>query len=376
VWQRDVSSFPVPLVDVQATRVIVATDGTLSVSGTVHTLSQATTGAGQASRPRISKSGGSTRRYAVVFERHFADQDPWALVIDSSGVPITPPIPLDSSVGNATSLQVDGNGTNWVASWQQAPTIFAEVWACSFAIAGSPPGLVATPYQVVEPVANFVASQSSSVIWTGGSALVVAERTPATLPDNIVVHSRDPFHCRPCEGRFTLAGGFFDSAPSGCSTASGGGLPDEALVVWTRFTASNGDIVGRFWRSIDGVTSSLGGGCGTGGTAQATCAMVPNPDFAHRLRGATPSAGTFLLQSLGQESASCGPCTRVPALAGGVALFLVTDALGNAAASSGIPHDIGLRGLVLFDQRFTLRTGGACSQFAVDMSNALRIVIE
>ena len=96
----------------------------------------------------------------------------------------------------------------------------------------------------------------------------------------------------------------------------------------------NSDVVARLWRSADGAVTSLGGGCGLGGTALAACVRIPNPDFAHRLRGASPNAGTFLLQALGQESGVCGPCTRIPALSTGVALFVLTDTLGNAAINS------------------------------------------
>jgi len=375
VWESDAEPA------VLATRVILNTDGTLSLSGTVHTLASGSTG--RPSRPRISKSGGTTGRYAVAFERLFADRDPWAIVINSSGAPITAAIAVDSATGHDEKPEVDGDGTNWVVAWQHEVSTtgpnFHDAFARSIAIAGSPAALIATP--IVQLMINIPALNDEltpSVIRTGGSTLVgVDYRALPLFGDSSSVASLDPFDCALCEGVIYphINGAVAEGAPFGCSALSGGGPPDDALLVWEFITASNpanADIAAQFWHSADGAVSSLGGGCGSGGIAQATCVRVPNPAFAHRLRGATPSAGTLLLQSLGQESGVCGPCTRVPALNGIVTLFLLTDSVGNAALRSVIPNNSALRGLV----QLTLRSGGACIQFDIDMSNALRIVIE
>jgi hypothetical protein len=105
---------------------------------------------------------------------------------------------------------------------------------------------------------------------------------------------------------------------------------------------------------------------------------VPSPDFTHRLRGAAPTAGTFLVQSLGREDVGCGPCLFVPAVASAVVLFGFTDSAGNCALASPIPDDPALRGLVQFEQWLTLRTTGPfpCPLYSLDMSSSLRLVIE
>jgi hypothetical protein len=248
------------------------------------------------------------------------------------------------------------------------------VQACSISHASSSGLLTSTPPTTIAdgPGVQF----SPTVVRTGGSVLVGWNDSTAPGPD-CVARSVDPFGCTGCESPFVLGGVHsFNSSVQGCSTASGGGAADDALLVWVSDDGTHGDIFARLWRSADGAVTLLGGNCGAGGAAQATCARVPNPDFAHRLRGATPNSATFLVQSLGQETGVCGPCTRIPALGSAVALFALTDGTGNAAIAAGIPNSVVLRGMTLFDQWLTLQPGGACSQFALDMSNALRIVIE
>jgi hypothetical protein len=369
VWESDAEPA------ILAARLLVNVDLSLSL-GTVHTLVSGTTS--RASRPRISKSAGSTGRYAVAFSRVFFGDDPWAMVVSSSAAPLTAPLPLDPRNSHSNLLEVDGDGTNWVVVWQddEFGSADRQVIARSLSFATNPDRLLAGPFTPFLG-ANGINERAPAVIRTGSSTLLAW--TQGGTSSLARVGSIDPFRCRDCEGAFTLGAADITGVVNGCAALSGGGPPDDALLVWPlapAATPSNSDIMARFWRSDDGVVSSLGGGCGTGGSAQATCVRVPNAEFAHRLRGATPNAGTFLLQSLGQESATCGPCTRTPTLNGGVVLFFVTDSAGNAVAPSSIPDLPALRGLVQFDQWFTLRSGGACSQFDIDMSNALRIVIQ
>jgi hypothetical protein len=376
VWESDADNA------VMATRVVVLTDLSVGPSGTVHTLSSGA--AGRPSRPRISKHGGSSRRWLVAFERQFADKDPWAIVVDSAGSPLTSQFQIDAAAGNDVNPEVDGDGTNWVVAWQHEVAVRNhDLFARSLSLAGSPATLIGTPAVRVD-IGQLpqVDELFPSVIRTGGSTLIGIDFMFLPLfGDTAALASLDPFHCAACENVASphVAGAGAEGTPFGCSALSGGGPPDDALLVWMFITASsptNADIAAQFWRSADGAVTNLFGGCGTGGTAQATCVRVPNPGFVHRLRGATPNAGTFLLQSLGQEADTCGTCTRVPALAGVVALFFFTDGEGNAAFNSPIPDIAALRGLVQFDQWLTLRAGGSCSQFQIDMSNALRIVIE
>lgn len=366
---------------IKAVRIAINLDQTMSVSPTVHTLMSGASG--RPSRPRISKGGGAARRHLVVFERQFADKDPWAIAINGSGLPLVPAFQLDAAPGDDLRPEVDGDGTNWVVAWQhRVGANNHDLLARGITIAGSPPALVGAPIQPITAGSPLYDEIMPCVFWTGGSALVGWDyKLPPLFGDTAALASVDPFDCRPCEGTFFphRAGAGAEGPPFGCSAFSGGGPPDDVLLVWEFITASaptNADIAAQLWRSADGGVTSLGGGCGSGGTAQATCVRVPNPTFAHRLRGATPNAGTFLLQSLGQESATCGLCRRVPVLGGSVALFVLTDGLGNAAVNVAIPNEPVLRGLVQFEQWLTLRSGGACTGFEVDFSNALRIAVE
>jgi hypothetical protein len=289
-------------------------------------------------------------------------------------------VPIDSATGSGENPEVDGNGTDWVVAWQHGSSN-RDVFVRGVSVGGTPAALITSPIVQVTAGLPLYDEIDPSVIWTGGSALVGWDyRALPLFGDTAAVASLDPFHCAPCEGVvFPASVGGADSSPFGCSAASGAGPADDALLVFGSITPqspTNADITAQFWRSADGVVTSLGGRCGTGGTALAPCARVPNASFTHRLKGASPNAGTLLLQALGQEADVCGPCTRIPALSTMVAMFFVTDVLGNASAPSTIPNNTALRGLTLFEQWLTLRAGGACPGWDVDMSNALRVVIE
>jgi len=378
VWEGD------PQQAVLSTQLSISSSLLITVSSTVHTLGTGVVG--HHSRPRISKNCGGAGRYIVAFERLFADKDPWVVVVGTNGAPLTNEFQLDARVGNDEKLEVDGDGVNWVVAWQhEVGTNSHDVYARSFSVGGSPLAILATPVQLVvatpgsPPIFDEILP---SVIWTGEAALIGLDyRLLPLVSDTGVVISLDPFHCVPCEGVFSphLSGAVAEGPPFGCAALSGGGPRDDALLVWMFLTASsptNADIAARLWRSADGTATSLGGGCGSGGTARATCARVPNPNFVHRLLGATPSTPAFLCQSLGQGQSSCGPCNLFPDLNSAVVQGSATDLLGNAASSAPIPNIASLIGLVLFEQWVTLRAGGACSVFSIDLSNALRVVIE
>ncbi|MBK8097362.1 MAG: hypothetical protein IPK26_09650 [Planctomycetes bacterium] len=356
----------------QATAITVQRNLSLTV-GAIRTFE---TGVG-AGAPRISKGGGGTRRFALAYQRGTGTTSPWLIVVDLAGTPITSPLPLGPGGMLARTPAVDGDGSTFVAAWDDdALGQQRQIVARRVEFAGGVGGLVAGP---IAPIANAPAvdDRVPSVLWTGGSALVAWWQSNAG--NTAQVRSIDPFSCTGCEGTFLLGPSDFNSPGTGCAAAAGGGPADDALLVWNAPQASNpnnSDIIARFWRSADGTATTVANGCGLGGVAHATCLRVPNPDFAHRLRGARPNTPAFLLQSLGQESDVCGSCTRVPALAGAVALFVTTDFEGNAVVRSAIPNNPALRGLVQFEQWLTLSSTGACATFQVELSSALRLVLE
>lgn len=327
-----------------------------------------------ASRLHIAKGGGSARRFAIAWDANVGNDETWCMVLDGNGAPLTAATALDVRQSAAGNVSIDGDGSHWVAAWQVNSGLFpTEIAARRIGL--TPAGALSTsPLRVVSSGGIVTVP---AVLATGGSTLIgwSFQASPVSSLRDVHAASVDPFACAPCEVEF-IAGGSQTTnlVAAGCAAVSAGGPGDDALLVWQ--TGTTGDIAARVWRSADGVVNTLGGGCGNGGLARAPCVRVPNPDFTHRLLGTTPTAPCVLVQSLGQGSVTCGSCTLIPALAGAIALFVLTDAQGSAAVASPIPNNLALRGLVQFEQWLTLRPGAACTQSGVDLSGALRVRIE
>lgn len=149
---------------------------------------------------------------------------------------------------------------------------------------------------------------------------------------------------------------------------------DERLAAW-----ADGELGATRWQltrlvADDGKVEDLGGGCGEGGTALATCAITGHASFVHWLHGAVPSAPSFLVVATRQAGVPCGPCTFVPDPASGVTVPVATDALGSAAVPMPIPALASLKGVELLDQWLTI--GASPCFVALAFSNAIEIEIE
>jgi len=129
----------------------------------------------------------------------------------------------------------------------------------------------------------------------------------------------------------------------------------------------------RSLRADDGTVTDLGGGCGSGGRAQATCAITGHAGFSHWLSEATPSAASLLVLSTRQTALTCGSCTLVADPTAGVAVSTATDNFGEAAVPMPIPASPSLVGVELVEQWLVLG-GGGCA--GLGFSNAIRLEIE
>jgi hypothetical protein len=360
----------------QACGIAVNPDLSLSPSATVNTFAVGT----QPNRPRISKSGGATGRHAIVFGAILGvlgQSQPWGLVVDAAGTPLAPLVPLDAATSVPFArIEVDGDGTHWVAAYEADANVSGGVLTRRAALSFVP-GLG----QLLNMAGNTRSVPGRSLIapsvaWTGGSAVVPHIQMDFVSSSGVAgVDSIEPSRCSDCEGIQALNAITSTSTTAACATSSAGGSPDEALLLYG-VDRNNGDIVAQLWRSEDGAVTNLGGGCGAGGQAHASCVRVGNWRFAHQLRGAAPGAGALLLQSFGQESDACGPCRRIPALSGAVAQFAVVDSIGAADIAAGIRNVATLRGLQIVEQWLVLSPAPRCASFGIDMSNALRLVIE
>lgn len=373
VWQADVGG-ALPRRNVQTNRVLVNANLTLSPGATNAIASGLTL-----SRPRVSKSDRGTGRHAVVFERTptgGTDTYPALRIIDGNGVAITAERELIRTPADEELPEVDGDGTNWTAVWQvdgSTSNPFIQCVAVSF-----------------DPVAGQLL-QLAPVASLTNAGLPMRTPTVSLAKDTCVVgylvdgasrvaiaHSVDPFTCTTCEGIFFPGQGFPSAGPpSYCCVQAGGGTGEDVLLAYDLTITSPSAVYVRAWRTVDGDVTSLGGGCGHGGTNRATCARSPNPNFAHRLLQALPNAPTVFVISGSQAGFPCGACNLLPNLTGAITLVVSTDVSGNVRLPIALPPASPLIGVPLFTQWATVTlTSPACSLLSLDMSNALRIVIQ
>ncbi len=308
------------------------------------------------------------------------------VIVDANGVPISSELTLSNSAVDEEMLEVDGDGTTWVVGWLglgflNAPAAFAA----SFSFDARTRTFVTNTTIPLD--SGYRGPTPPSVTWIGDSVLFGYSSTLATNPSfrEALVRSYDPFLCSVCESSAQFGAEFpigsntrIERTPFACAAVSAGGTGEDVLMAWPQndVTSTNTDIIIRRWQTVDGGTASLGGGCGEGGTNRATCARSPNPVFTHRLRDSIPSAPTVFLMAATQLGLQCGPCTLVPNPAE-IALVLNTDASGEVALRAAIPAASPLIGVPLFTQWATIDLATpACTLFPIDLSNALRVLIQ
>jgi hypothetical protein len=153
---------------------------------------------------------------------------------------------------------------------------------------------------------------------------------------------------------------------------------DVYLLVFTRiFSASDHDVHAQRWRAADGAVGSFGGGCGSGGTNRATCAVSPNANFTHRLRDSLSNAPALFVVSATRLSFHCGACTLVPDPNTGIMLSTVTNPNGDVALPMPVPAFSSLINVPFITQWVTLDlVSPACPVFSIEMPNALQVAIE
>lgn len=379
VWQSDNDAA------LQARRVIVASNLTLSL-GATNTLAT-----GAPARPRLAKSDRGTGRIALVYQRQFGGNPPFVrpylMILNDTPAPIAIEFAVNTSnLFDQVFPEVDGDGTTWTVAWEADALTRndSDVVVKSFSYDPANHRVVENGPPTGIQVRLREHERLPSVTCTGDSCVVGWMQQFTAVPEiwTPMVRSIDPFVCEDCEGLFELDFiNVVSLAPVGCSVESGGGVGDDALFVWETASAtasSNGDIIGRVWRSVDGAATSLGGGCGNGGINLATCPHSPNRFFGHRLVEATPSTqAVFVLSGL-RHDVPCGTCILVPDVATAILLPHRTDQAGRATVFFPIPAGSEFIGVPLLTQWATLDLAAprACALFHFDLSNALRVVVE
>jgi hypothetical protein len=377
VWQRNPGLRTDPRL-IQAASVAVSAGLSMTLTpGVARTVASAHT----LSRPRVSKSDRGQGRHAIVFERDAgAVAAPFLRIVDRDGVVISNELALGApgTTLPQTLPDVDGDGTNWVAAWQaRTPTPRST---SHFASVSFDPrsGRVAQNGFASMGTALGEDFLQPRVTWIVDSCLVGMKVAAATgTVSAALVRSLDPFTCFGCEGEFLIGvSSRLEGSPGGAAVPASGGTGEDVVLTWEQALANNGDIIARGWRTVDGLATSLDGGCGGGGTNRATCARSPNLTFSLRLRDASPIAPTVFLFAGAAGGLPCGPCNIVPDLASAIALPLTTDASGESNLPFFIPALSPLIGVPLFSQWATIDAVAPACNLGLHVSNALRIVIE
>lgn len=335
--------------------------------------------------PEIAKSGGAGGVYLAVWRRDFAstDSDIRGAIFDRNLNMVDSFVAIEGSTRDEDSPEVDGDGSRWAVVYEQAeatPDNGSDNVVCRHVELDGSGGRV-DPAVLIEADVNDD-EQNPAVAWCGDSCLIAApdEYTSGSAIYDLYVRSVDPYTCLNCENRFSLEVSSTRDADYVrlCSTFHGEADPaaDLAMIVWESLDATvpDGEIVGRLYRTTDGLVADLGGGCGNGGTLFATCAHQGNNGFALRLRTPTSSANAWLVLSPDVFGMTCGSCTLLPNPWTGYVLAATTDPTGRAEIGLAIPNSSALVGLTLYSQ--WLVAGGSCAALGVDFSNAVRITIQ
>ncbi|MEM7203222.1 MAG: hypothetical protein AAF628_23370 [Planctomycetota bacterium] len=290
---------------------------------------------------------GSSAVHGVVLDRDLTVLDSGVIVTGSGRLRRNP--------------TVDGNGDHWVVAYEAVPEGGGAPDIGCIPLSWDAVAGTAQAGAEVFPAASAAAETEPRVAWVGGSYLLAYEGDQQTTHALTI----DPYTCAPCEAEevvFTKPANQLLVASQRQADAANGG--DLAFVV----------MVGeaQLFATEDGVVTDLGGGCGQGGRAAATCARVAHGAFSPRLRSARPGVPAFLLLGTQAASTPCGACAIVasPQL---VAAAGLTNAHGDAALPLPIPALPSLRGAALVQQWAT--PGAGCS-LGVDLSNGQRVEIQ
>ncbi|MEM7201359.1 MAG: hypothetical protein AAF628_13905 [Planctomycetota bacterium] len=332
--------------------------------------------------PAISKSAGAIGLYLIVWERDRASTDIIGGAIISRNISFAQQfltVAASSSVKRDPDCDGDADGTCWVVGYatEVVGSGISDI-ACSVVCYDqlSRVGYVSAPEVIVEGGAVDDQIDPAVCVLDGSALVAFRERVLGASLYTPKVRSVDLFDCGVCEGKSALQPFYGENAASIeiASQLSGGGAGTEAMIVWDHYNATyESDVLGHLYRGDDGLVTDLGGGCGSGGTAYATCARSGNGDFDMRLQSAAWSVNSFLLLARKRGDFPCGPCTIVPDFSSAVVFPAgATDFRGRAAVTTRISPIPTVVGVQLYLQWAIV--GSSC--YSVDFSNALSVTIQ
>lgn len=337
-----------PLVQVQASGPVrsstltVTTPQSLGVSGSTHTLATATNPNADVA---ISRSGGSgsSPRHLVVWNGDIADAaNLRAVVLGVLSAPYGSPVSLTTGASAHLHPAVDGDGTDFLVTWDESSAVFAQRCAVDAAATGIT--FVGTNLSLGAGVAG---SHRNGDLVACGTRFFASWMRTSSLFDTVATASALTLDGQRFGPLLALVGpprsGSYlrHGAPR---LAAATAVDDDRVLA----AFEEGQSLPPFDRDIalqmlevigsGGPRTNIAPGCGLGGTAgtNGPCA-VGNTDFAFTLTGADPSAPLVLLSLALPTTTSffCGPCTLLPPLV----LETLTPVGGAAQRALPIPPD-------------------------------------
>lgn len=310
---------------VQPGKFTSAVSGGMSLTGAPLTVfSDSSTFAIYYTRPTIARSTGWTDRSLLTVVRRSGFFGPGSIrgqVINVDGTLIGSSFLISNSSDDCDHPDVDGNGNTWVCAFEATnPSGDVRIDGASIAFNAS----------TNTATVGAMASLSSSAVGGDSTAPAVGFSPGKTwlgyTSDSIIVggdsvrlRGYDTTSCLPCEGSFKL-GTITNPSQSTSAVATSHyafSLEEVGLAVWTD-AASGGDIYAHAFNNTNngGSVVNIGGGCGTGGTANFY--SMPAIGTANWLVSATNlpnnAAITFLNFSFADPglAAPCGNCLWMP----------------------------------------------------------------
>ncbi len=312
---------------------------------------------------RVAHTGGPHRRLLVVWRRLTTTLGAFGMVCGMDLTPLTSPFPIATD----TIGSVDGDGRTWVVAAR----------AAAFSITFDP--RTGTVAQTANGLSSSPFAFAKAASWLGGSAAIAdVSSPPFSIQQDLYARSADPFTVELCEPQFALEQDQNDTVFGASSAANGGGGDaSRALFVWAEGDNNTTAIQARTLFVSDGVSRDLGGGCGLGGEAFASCARADHAAFTLRARHDIDIfTRGVLLVSPRRLDAPCSGCVLVPDPAVGIAVIKGTGITSFKEVPIAMPPFASLRGVTFYTQWALLRIGNTCSPLGADLSNALEVTIQ
>lgn len=342
--------------------------------------------------PRISKSGGDLGILCVAFERQYStsNRNPAICLIDRNIGIRHGLLPLSSSSLDQISIDVDGNGWQFVVAWQTEESASSTKYDIDCrTLTYVPVRPTGSQAQVTSNIVRVHGDQNDhefgpKVIMAGNSA-VLGWSDESGSEYHCYLASIDPANCTFCEGTTLgwLQGPLrWSWNLQGCSKASGGSTAaDDMLLVMEDYDyqgTAGSNILAQRWHCEDGEAHNLGGSCGPGHGSQFTfCPHQGRSAFEARLYSRKASYPAWLVVSRDFFGLPCGTGQMVPDPFHGLVVADVTDTYGRAVFAAPIPNSSSVVGVQLYAQWVIYEpVAPGCPLFSSDLSDALRVIVE